>query len=58
MEANKKLSPIVRALFFSGRQLNMPLVCISQFYLKVLKTIKLNMTHCFIIYLTEENSNK
>ena len=44
METNKKLSPIVTELFLSGRKLNISLVFISQFYLKVLQTIRLNAT--------------
>ena len=44
METNKKLSPIVTELFLRGRKLNISLVFISQFYLKVLQTIKLNAT--------------
>ena len=36
MEANKKLIPIVTELFMRGRKLNISLVFISQFYLKVL----------------------
>ena len=45
MESNKKLSPVVAELFLRGRKLSISLVFISQSYLKVLKTIRLNATH-------------
>ena len=49
MESNKKFSPKVAELFLRGRKLNILLVFISQSYLKVPKTIRLNATHCFIM---------
>ena len=49
MESNKTLSPIVIELFLGGRRLNISLVFISQSYFKVLKTIRLNATHYFIM---------
>ena len=49
MEFNKKQSPIVTKLFLIGRKLNISLVFISQSYFKVPKTIRLNVTHSFII---------
>ena len=49
MEANKKLSPIVTDLFLRGIQFNIPLIFISQSYFKVPKTIRLNVTHYFIM---------
>ena len=48
MESNKKLSPKVTGLFLRERNLNISLVFISQSYLKVPETIRLNVTH----YLT------
>ena len=45
MESNEKLSPIVTELFLRGRKLNISLVFISQFYLKVPDYISLNATH-------------
>ena len=45
MKSNKKLSPIVTELFLRGRECNILLVFISQFYFKVPKTIMLNATH-------------
>ena len=62
METNKKLSPIVTELFLRGRKLNISLVFISQFYLKVLQTIRLNATPNKIPkhqkYQTRKDSNK
>ena len=49
MEFNKKLSPIGTELFLRGRKLNISLVFISQSYLKVPKTIRLNATHYVIM---------
>ena len=51
MEPNKKLSPIVNELFLSGRKLYFTsfYVTILQSYLKVPKTIRLNVTHYFIM---------
>ena len=49
MEFNKTLSPIVTELFLRGRKYNLLLVFISQSYLKVSKTIRLNTTHYFIM---------
>ena len=49
MESNTKLSPVVTELFLRGRKPNILLVFISQSYFKVLKTIRLNATHYFIM---------
>ena len=49
VKANKKFSPIVTELFLGGRKLIILLVFISQPYFKVLKTIRLNATHIFIM---------
>ena len=46
---NKKRNPIVTELFIIGRKLNISLVFITQYYFVVLKTIRLNSTHCFIV---------
>ena len=47
--ANKKLSLMVTELFLRGRKPNISLVFISQSYLKVPKTVRLNATHYFIM---------
>ena len=49
MESNEKLIPIVTELFLRGRKLNISLVFLSQFYLKFPKTMRLNVTHYFIM---------
>ena len=49
MESNKKLSPIVTELVFSGRNLKISLVFISQSYFQMTKTIRLNATYLFIM---------
>ena len=49
IESNKKLSPIVTELFLRGRKINISLVFISQSYSKLPKTIRLNVTHYFIM---------
>ena len=49
MECKKKLSPIVTELFLGGRKLNISLALISQSYFKVPKTIRVNVTHYFIM---------
>ena len=48
MLTNKKLNPIVTELFIRGRELNISLVFITQFYFAVPINIRLNSTHCFI----------
>ena len=46
---NKKLNIIVTKLCIRGRKLNISLVFIRQSYFAVLKNIRLNSTHYFII---------
>ena len=45
----KKLNPIVTELFIRGRKLNISLVFITQSYFPLLKSIKLDSTHYFIM---------
>ena len=49
MLSKKKLNPKVTELFIRVRKLNIPLVFITQSYFAVLKVIRLNSTHYFII---------
>ena len=49
MLSNKKLNPIVNELFVRNRKLNISLVFITQTYFTILKNIKINSTHYFII---------
>ena len=46
---NKKLNSIVAELFIRGRKLNISLIFITQSYFKVLKDVRLNSTHFFIM---------
>ena len=49
MLINKKIIPVVTELFFRGRKLNISIVFITQTYFSVLKNIRLNSTHYFIM---------
>ena len=49
MLSNKKLSPKVTELFIRGRKLSITLVFITQFYFAVMKHIRLNSMHYFIM---------
>ena len=49
MEFNKELSSKVTELTLRGRKPNISLVFISQSYFEVLKTIRLNATHYFVM---------
>ena len=51
---NKKLNPIVTELFVRGRQLNISLIFIMQWYLKVPYNVILNSMHYFIIKLSNK----
>ena len=46
---NNKLNPIVTELFIIGRKLNISIVFITQSYFKVLKDVRLNFAHFFIM---------
>ena len=48
---NKKLNPAVTELFIRGRKLSISIVFITQLYVKVLKDVRLNSTHFFIMKL-------
>ena len=49
MFSNKKLNSVVTELLIRDRKLNISLVLIKQSYFAVLKNIRLNSTHCFIM---------
>ena len=51
---NKKLNPIVTELFVRGRQLNISLIFVMQWYLKVPYNVILNSMHYFIIKLSNK----
>ena len=46
---NKKLNPIVTELISRGRKINISVVFITQSYLVVPKSIRLNCTHYLIM---------
>ena len=49
MISDKKLNPIVTALFIRGRKLNISLVFTTQSYFAVPKNIRLNSTNYFVM---------
>ena len=49
MIKNKKLIPIVKELFITGRKLNISIVFITQSYFKLPKNVILNSIHFFIM---------
>ena len=51
---NKKLNPVVTELFIRSRKLNISIVFIAQSYFKVLKDVRLNSTHFFIIKIPDK----
>ena len=56
---NKKLNQVVTELFIiRGRKLNISLVLITQLYFKVLKDVRLNSTHFFIMKIPNKRELK
>ena len=49
MKDNEKLGRIVTKLILRGRKLNISLVFISRYFLKVPKTVRQNTAHSFIM---------
>ena len=49
MLSNKKLNPIVTELLIRGRKLKISLIFVTECYFAVLKDIRLNSTHYFIM---------
>ena len=54
MISNKKLNPLVAELFIKGRALNISHVFFTQLYLKVLKNVRLNSIHDFIMKISNK----
>lgn len=52
--SNKKLQPIVAELFFSGKELNIFLVFITQSNFSAPKDVKLNNAHFFLYKYSEQ----
>ena len=51
---NKKLDSIVTELFIRGTKLNISIAFIMQSYFKVLKDVRLNFTHFFIVKIANK----
>ena len=51
---NDKLNPVVTELFIRGRKLNISIVFIMRSYFKVLKDVRLDSTHSFIMKIPNE----
>ena len=49
MISNEKLNSVITELFIIGRKLNISLVFIVQSYFKILKGVRINYTHYFIM---------
>ena len=56
--SDKKLNPIITALFIRGRKLNISLVFITQSYFAVPKNIKLSSAHCLIIKIPNKQERR
>ena len=54
----KKLNPRVTELFIRGRKLNISLVFITQSYFAVVKNIRLNSTHYFIMKILNKQERQ
>ena len=54
MLSNKKLDPIVTELFIGGRELNISLVLITQYYFALPNIIRLNSEHYFIMKILKK----
>ena len=58
MIKNKKLNPIVKELFITGRKLNISIVFITQSYFKLPKDVILNCIHFFIIEIPNKREHQ
>ena len=54
MLSNKKHNPVVTELFIRGRKLNISINFITPSYFVVLKNIRLNFTHYFIMKISNK----
>ena len=55
---NKKLNTIITKLFIRGRKLNIYLVFITQSYFKVLKDVRLNSNHFFVMEIPNKRKRQ
>ena len=58
MLSNKKLNPILTELFIRGRKLNIFVVFITQSCFAVLKNIRLNSTHYFVVKISNKGQRQ
>ena len=58
MLSNKKPNPIVTLLFIRGKKLNTFLAFIRQSYFTVLKNIRLNSTHYFVVKILNKRERQ
>ena len=54
MLSNKKLNPVVTELFIRDRKVNISLVFVTQSYIAMPKSIRLNSTHYFIMEIPKK----
>ena len=54
MLSNKKLNPVVIELFIRDRKVNISLVFVTQSYIAMPKSIRLNSTHYFIMEIPKK----
>ena len=54
MISNEKLNSVITELFIIGRKLNISLVFIVQSYFKILKGVRINYTHHFIMKISNK----
>ena len=55
---NKSLNPIVTKVFIRGAKLNISLVFITQSFFAVLKSIRLNTTHYFVMNIPNKRERR
>ena len=57
MHSNKKLNPLATELLIRGRKQNICLICRTQSYFAVLKNIRLNWTHYFVMKIPNKRAS-
>ena len=58
IEYNKDFKKIIKELFYRGRRINISLVFITQSYFRVLKDIRLNITHYILMKVCNKRELK
>ena len=53
----KRLNPVVTQVFIRGRKLGISIIFVTQSYFKLLKDIRLNSTHFFIMKIPKTSPN-